>query len=150
MVFSPVIIGNHTVDIQMHDTYFVFGGKSWISNTFFLLIDILLLFSWLSHILLRKYDLISKIWRRFHIGLSVGLVIILPIAIVLLNRDMARGPSFESLSRLGILSSLVAESVVGFLLLQLIFWVSAAVLITRKRGVDKKFFKRRPRQGGAR
>jgi hypothetical protein len=67
IIALPIILGNSMIDIQFYDTFFVFKGGNWVGDTFSSYVGTILLFSWLSHIVLRKYSLMHKFLRRVHV-----------------------------------------------------------------------------------
>ena len=136
MLIGPVGAPNGLFDIFFHDTWFVFGKSSWMGNDLFIYVNGMLLFGWLTHILLRKHAPLAAIWRWVHVGLSVILTLLVGILGLLFCREMGRA-NRDLLSEMNtwadplFVSSRLAVCIVLFVLLQLIFWVTAAVALFR-------------------
>lgn len=131
MPVGPLITGKDTVDIQLHDTYFVFGNKGWMGNSLFLYLNVLLVVSWLGHLALRQNGIASTFGRWVHAGLSVALLSLL-IAAHQLWRQTLLSHHYLDWFGFEFLSSLIPLSIICFVLLQLIFWASIAVLLIKK------------------
>ena len=139
MVMGPILPGKDTIDIQIHDTLFVFGqSHGWLGNDFFVYLNVLLLFSWLTHIYLRKHGSLPATWRWVHVSLSFLFTLSLVVLAVVLDHAWRRDPGellfhIEDWDNPMTLSSLMAIGTFLFVLLQLIFWVTASVALFRRR-----------------
>jgi hypothetical protein len=140
IVALPIIVGNSTINILTSDTIFVFGGNNLYNDSFSAYVDTILLFSWLSHIVLRKYSLMHKFLRWVQVILSIIAILTLTIVSLWLYPDSHNiRPSPPDYSRIHtymdyyqLLSWLVPWSAIIFILLQLIFWTATAILLFRK------------------
>jgi hypothetical protein len=135
ILIGPLVVGNTTMDIQIHDTYYIFGKARWIGNALFIPINVLLLFAWLSHILLRKHSLMSKTWRRVHV--IVTLISILTAAVLAMwnyhELFQLRDFSFKNQERDRIISGVMVLNALIFILLQLSFYVATTVLLFKNK-----------------
>jgi hypothetical protein len=140
VIAMPIIVGNSMIDIQFYDTIFVFGKRNRVGNTFPSYVDTILLFSWLSHIVLRKYALMSKVFRRVQVVLSIIAILTLTIASLWLYSDSQKIPltppdyaRFRTyMGYYQLLSWLIPWSAITFIFLQLSFWTATTILLFRK------------------
>jgi hypothetical protein len=116
MLLPPVIVGNRTVDIQLHDTFYVFGSYSYGLNVFFLPVILILTITWIAHILSRKYYLLSMKWRWLQVGVTLICLSVMTTAICSLAYSAG---AFD-------------WGLLILLFIQLIFWVSVVVLAVRR------------------
>jgi hypothetical protein len=140
IIVMPLFVGNATIDIQIYDTFFVFGKHNGLGNTFSAYVDTILLFSWLSHIVLRKYSLMSIVLRWGQVVLSIIAILTLTIAslwlypashnIPLTPSDYSRFHTYMDYYQL--LSAFIPWSAMVFILLQLSFWTATTILLFRK------------------
>ena len=140
ILFGPIVAGNTTIDIQLHDTYFVFGKEYSFGDGFFFRVNVMLLFSWGSHIFLRKYALMPKRWRWVHVGLPVLSTVTMVVPILLPRRDIFLSSylPFTIYNRNGSVSELMGLSIIVFILLQLYFWMATAILLFWKGRYPKR------------
>jgi hypothetical protein len=135
ILIPPILIGNTTVDIQVHDTFFVFGGKTIIGNTFYEDVAGMMVFSWLTHILLRKRALMPEILRWAQVILSV--LSIAAFSVIIMLYYEGRQNTSSSMDQLLLnyqLSTLIPWAVILFVLLQLGLWIATTILLFRIQG----------------
>ncbi|MDP4150955.1 MAG: hypothetical protein Q8927_05815 [Bacteroidota bacterium] len=116
MLLPPFIVGNRTIDIQLHDTFYVFGSYSYGLNVFFLPVILILSVTWLAHILSRKYYLVSIKWRWLQVGVTLICLSVMTIAICSLAH---RTGAFN-------------WGMLTLLFVQLVFWVAVVISAVRK------------------
>ena len=131
---GPLIVWKKTIDIQLHDTYFVFGGRSWG------LVFLMVILTWNLQVTLRRRKLISDPWRWIQVSVTMicWLAILIMVSEPYGNWFPLERRIYYSYSLLGwvdsgwgILTRLAA--LVVFVLSQLIFWVVAAIRIISGR-----------------
>jgi len=135
MVLAPFLVGNTILDIQLHDTYFVFGNNSWGLSAFFIPVSILLTLTWFTHLLARKYGLLPEKGRWIQVGLTLLCLAIL-VRIFSLSHSTRTGMiAFDELSwnRYNCLSQVLTWTLFVFLLTQLVFWMIVLTKAIRKR-----------------
>ena len=138
MLIGPFIYHQTSIDIIIHDTYFVFDGRGWIGNPFFWYIDTLLLVSGLLHILLRRQELLSPGGQWVYAGLSFILLVAIKVLSILWDQQLHRRPASidEALNNaqiFNLLTNLFPLAIAIFILQQLIFWINTALLFFIKR-----------------
>ena len=141
VLLTPVFVGNTTIDIQLHDTYYVFGGTTWGANVLFVPIFILLMLSWLTHVIGRKYHLLSVRWQWVQVGATLlCLAVIVKIISSLLFRGGTGFVGFDEPSwrRFHLLSQILTWTTVIFISSQVIFWIWMTLLAVRKATTAKK------------
>jgi hypothetical protein len=122
------------IDIQFHDTLFVFGSEGRMGNVFFWYIDIALLVSVLFHNLLRRQALLSRGGQWVYAALSFILLVAVKVLVILWDQQSHRHiTSINDIYKLDLLSTLFPLSIAIFLLQQLIFWVNSALLFLIKK-----------------
>jgi len=132
MLAAPVIVGNTSFDIQLDDTYFVFGKTSWGINEIFLPVILLLLLTWVMHLLARKYRWLSPQLRWVQIALTF---VFLSIAVWVMSGPLFAGGGqngFENFSlaafeRYQSLGRVLVWAIGLFVLTQAIFWLTAII-----------------------
>ena len=92
IVVVPISVGDSTINIITSDTIFVFGGNNLYNDSFSAYVDTILLFSWLSHFVLRKYSLMHKFLRWVQVILSIIAIMTLTIASLWLYPDSHNNP----------------------------------------------------------
>jgi hypothetical protein len=135
MLVAPAIVGNTSLDIQIHDYYFVFGTFAWGWNVFFVPVNILLTLTWLAHVFGRKYGLLSIRWQWIQVGSTLlCLAVIVKIISSLVFRDGTGFvnydlPSWEKRARF---FYILNRTFLIFLLCQVIFWIGLIAIAVRK------------------
>ena len=133
-LIGHLIYPQKLIDIQLHDTYFVFGSEGWFGNMLFWYIDIVLLVSVLFHNLLRRQELLSRGGQWIYAALSVIVLVVIKVLSILWDQLLHRHvASINDLYRFDLLSTLFPLSIAIFILQQLIFWVNTALLFLIKR-----------------
>ena len=128
-----VIVWQKTIDIQIHDTYFVFGGSSW-GYVFFAVIH-----SWVLHTILRQRHLISSRWRWIQVSTTVICWLAILTMLVVPSGNWIFLEGLYLYSHLGWVDSVVGivarlAAVILFILSQLIFWIMATIRLISGRG----------------
>jgi hypothetical protein len=127
----PVVI-HKTIDIQLHDTYFVFGGVGW--GYFYLAV----LFTWNLHFSLRERQLLSGRWRWILVGVTVLSWLAMLLGVIIPSEARLRmgfylimhfGSAFSALEFL-----IYTAPAIVFILSQLIFWIVATIRLISDRG----------------
>lgn len=122
----PIVVGNTSIDIQFHDTLYVIGGKSWSASPLLMPFGLFLFLSWLSHLLLRKGNLLVGIWRWIQVELSLICIITIIVDAQSMHQ-IGLGPG--SMYKYNFLSTLLLLSVLVFILCQLAFWINTTILL---------------------
>jgi heme/copper-type cytochrome/quinol oxidase subunit 1 len=141
LLFLPLIVmlgwGNSSIDIHMHDTYWVIGNAGYTAVTLLLP---LLFTTWVIHVLLRRRECLSGWWRWTQVGVTLFCAVAAGVIVVCLQDAMPRryysysnasGPG--AFTDLFTLYKLLLACVVTFLLCQLAFWITGTVLLLKRR-----------------
>jgi hypothetical protein len=137
-IISLIVLDDTATGSQWSGTYYEFANHKWIGSIFFIPIAVMLIFSWLLHMLLRKHRLMSTVWHWIYVAPSVILLIALIVAEFLIIKILRQPAySFSDMSTLNLFSGRFL--LLGFLLIlwQLVFWVNTALLILRKRKQER-------------
>jgi heme/copper-type cytochrome/quinol oxidase subunit 1 len=135
LLFLPLIImlgwGNSSIDIHMHDTYWVIGNAGYTAITLLLP---LLFTTWVIHVLLRRRECLSGTWRWTQVGVTLFCAVAAGVIVVCLQHAMPRryyevNTAYTFLT----LYKMLLAVVVLFLLCQLVFWIAGTVLLLRRR-----------------
>lgn len=133
-LLSMIYIGNTSIDIHMHDTYFVIGQAGY---TVLWLVFPLLFTSWIIHVLLRRKALLPAQWR----WAQVLITLFCPLAAgIITNNSSLEGMAgmprwyydYSTFSNIQTSHMLVFICVLVFLLSQLLFWITGAVLLIKR------------------
>lgn len=125
-------MGNTSLDIHLHDTYYVIGGYSLESNFFFLPIYLMLFFSWMMHLLLRRKGLLPSSWQWIQVVISL---ICLFVFVASLNSAFLPRRYYDSVDNYSAIRAYGITGMYGlviFVLCQLLFWITAAALFIKK------------------
>lgn len=136
MFFPSLLIGNGTMDIHINDTYYVID-RSWLGNGFLLQsLPIILLISWLLHLLLRTKGLLSSNWRWAHVAATLLCIIIL---IVSFRSPVAprRYLDVDNSTSTSLLITIPLVSLITLVVCQFIFWIFSVILIIKSRSLSK-------------
>ena len=139
LLFIGTLIGHFiypqkSIDILLHDTYFVFLSEGWFGNILFWYIDIVLLVSVLFHNLLRRKELLSRGGQWTYATLSVILLVAIKVLSILWDQQLHHPfAAINDINSFSLLSTLFPLSIAIFILQQLIFWVNTALLFLIKR-----------------
>ena len=139
MLLAPVVVANTALDVQLHDTYYVFG-YSWGLNTFFIPIIILLTLTWLCHVLCRKYNSLPVIWRWIQVAVTL---ICLAIIVSILSSSLMKRSAFDAYNepawiKYSGLTHVLDRTLILFIMIQLVFWISTVIATIREVWVRKK------------
>jgi hypothetical protein len=115
-VLWNIFIGTTVIDIQLHDTYFVFGKAEWI----FLIVGLTTFFYFLARAISRRF---STVWTN--VGLLAGLIAVLIILTALLLMLMVVPGGMY----------LVVMSVLIAICIGTIIWLSVTTIRLRKKPV---------------
>jgi len=130
--------GNASIDIHLHDTYFIFAGHPLFGSSVLAPFFLILFLSWILHQLLRQKGLSSNTWRWIQI--TITLLSLLAFVVCFRKSSFNNLPiryynynAFETLHRfyLGAILSLFI-----FIVCQLSFWITAVVLLI-KRAINR-------------
>lgn len=143
ILLGPLIIGKRTIDIQIHDTYFVFVGSRW-GNVFFAPFFSVILVTWIFHVVLRRKSLLSDRWRRIQVNVTIACWLAMLLGLIIPRETRFRMGVYLMFHAGRIWPALdfilfTAPSVV-FILNQLIFWIVATIRIisARRRRVSER------------
>jgi hypothetical protein len=126
MLIGPFIYRETMIDIQLHDTYYVFGEGRLVGNHFYWYIDIVLLVSWLLHILLKRQKLLSPVVQWVFASLSLILLLGLKALTIFLDQGFHRRPTgLEAFLWNAGIFEFFPKAIAIFILQQLIFWINA-------------------------
>ena len=130
-----------TMDVHIGDTYYVIDGHSSAGYLVFLPLYLVLFISWIFHLLLRQRGVDGGVWAQLQVGVSVGSLIFIVCGSALPGffyparprryMDYSTWNEVHSYRPL-YLAILIVAAV--FILAQLLFWITAAVVLIRKRG----------------
>jgi len=130
ILLGPQVVINKTIDIQLHDTYFVFGGSSSWGIVFFALIV-----TWVFHVIVRQEKLFSDQLRWVQVSITVicWLAILAMLVVPYANWIFVQGlyhnySDFRWIESPGGVAARLAVLIV-FILNQLIFWIIATIKI---------------------
>jgi hypothetical protein len=138
ILLGPLIVGRTTIDIQLHDTYFVFGGNRW-GNVFFAPFFSMMVQTWVLHIILRRKGLFSN--RRRWIQTLTTVISWLAILIILVipPGNYISPDGIYLYSKFGWVGSILGVAMYSgpllvFVFGQLSFWIVATIKIISGRG----------------
>jgi hypothetical protein len=126
-----VIIGNATLDIHLHDTYYVIDG-----SFLFLLFPVMLFPSWLLHLLLSHKGLLSTKGRWAHVGMTTLCSILFIVSFSFPTRP-TRYMDYDGTFFSPFLTMLPVISLMTLVACQLIFWILTGILLIKSRRLIK-------------
>jgi hypothetical protein len=135
---GPLIISNSALDIQLHDTSFVFGKTSWGFNAIFTAIGFLLLITLVIHVLARKYNWLPLTWRWAQVALTLILMTAMIKALQALLVQMDNTSSILGFNRSAFGRFLLPHKLFGWALLLLVFsqpvfWLTTIIIALWRR-----------------
>jgi len=140
ILLAPILVGNKALDIQLHDTYYISNSTTWQGKMFFVPVTFLLIMTWLTHLLARRYDLLSVKVRWIQVGLTL---LSLAIMVAIMSSRLFIGSrefySFDETStrQFFILIKVFNGMLLLFTLTQLVFWISVIASAIRKKVYHK-------------
>lgn len=135
---GPLIIANSTLDIQFHDTSFVFGKTIWGFNAILTAIGFLLLITLVIHVLARKYNWLPLTWRWAQVALTLILMTAMIKALQALLVQMDNTSSIPGFNRLAFGRFVLPQKLFGWALLLLVFsqpvfWLTTIIIALWRR-----------------
>jgi hypothetical protein len=138
VLLGPLIVGKTTIDIQLHDTYYIFGGYRW-GNAFLAPFFSIMVQTWVLHIILRRKGLLSNRRRWVQVLTTVisWLAILVILAIPAGNFISPAG--IYLYSNFGWVGSTIGAAIYSapwllFVFGQLNFWIVATIRLISGRG----------------
>jgi len=138
IILGPSIVRSRTIDIQIYDTYFVFGGSRW-GNAIFAPFFAMMVETWVLHIILRRKGSFSERWCWVQVITTViSWLAVIVILVVPPGKFVSPNGTYLDYSNYGRHGSsegtIYLAPLIIFFLNQPIFWIVATIRITSARG----------------